>query len=54
MYIRSKKIKNKQGKTYTYYYIVDNVRDENGVRKQKVLTYLGTAENVLNKINKIK
>jgi len=43
VYIRSKKIKKR-----TYYYIVDNVL-ENGKRKQKVIAYLGTAENVLKK-----
>jgi hypothetical protein len=48
VYIRSKKI----GKR-TYYYIVDHVM-ENGKRRQKVIAYLGTAENVLKKINPVK
>jgi len=44
VYLRPKKIKGK-----TYYYIVEGKRDEEGRVKQKVLQYLGTAENILEK-----
>jgi len=47
VYIRGKKIGKK-----TYYYIVDHIM-EDGKRRQKVLAYLGTAENILKKLNKI-
>lgn len=42
MYIRTKKIK-----WHLYYYIVEGKLDKRGKVKQKVLQYLGTAENVL-------
>ena len=42
MYIRNKKVKG-----YTYYYIVEGKLDKKGKVKQKVIQYLGTAENVL-------
>ncbi len=44
VYLRPKKIKGK-----TYYYIVEGNRDEKGNVKQKVLKYLGTAKNILEK-----
>lgn len=44
VYLRPKKIKGK-----TYYYIVEGKRDKEGKVKQKVLLYLGTAENILEK-----
>lgn len=44
VYLRPKKVKGK-----TYYYIVEGKRDEEGKVKQKVLQYLGTAENILEK-----
>lgn len=43
-FIRNKKIGNKN-----YYYLVEGNRDEEGKVKQKVLKYLGNAENVLEK-----
>jgi len=46
-YIRGKKIGKK-----TYYYIVDNVK-EDGKRKQKVLAYLGTAEKILKNLKSL-
>jgi len=44
VFIRTKKIGNK-----TYYYLVEGKRDEQGKVKQKVLKYLGSPENVLEK-----
>ena len=44
VYLRPKKLRGK-----TYYYIVEGKRDEEGKVKQKVLKYLGNAENVLEK-----
>ena len=43
-YIRTKKIKGK-----TYYYIVEGKRDKEGKVKQKVILYLGTVENIIEK-----
>ena len=43
-FIRAKKIKGKK-----YYYIVEGKRDEEGKVKQKVIKYLGTVENILEK-----
>lgn len=43
-YLRSKNIKGK-----LYYYIVEGKRDEQGKVKQKVIKYLGTVENILQK-----
>ena len=43
-YIRKKKIKG-----YTYYYIVEGVYDDKGKVNQKVIKYLGTIENILQK-----
>lgn len=43
-FIRRKKVKSK-----TYYYIVESYKDKGQV-KQRVLLYLGTAENILNKL----
>jgi hypothetical protein len=44
-FIRRKKVKGK-----TYYYIVKSYKDKDKV-KQKVLCYLGTANNLLKKLN---
>lgn len=44
VYLRPKKLRGK-----TYYYIVEGKRDGEGKVKQKVLKYLGTAENILEK-----
>ena len=44
VYIRTKKIKGKN-----YYYVVEGKRDNEGKVKQKVIKYLGTVENILNK-----
>ena len=43
-FIRTKKIGNK-----TYYYLVEGKRDEEGKVKQKVIKYLGSPENILEK-----
>ena len=43
-YIRKKKIKGK-----SYYYAVEGRYDSNGKVKQKVIRYLGTIENILDK-----
>ena len=43
-YVRSKNLKGKN-----YYYLVEGQRDKDGKVKQKVLKYLGTAENILEK-----
>lgn len=45
-FIRSKKIKNK-----TYYYIVENKRQGKQI-KQKVIKYLGTADKLLEQLQK--
>ena len=44
VYLRPKKIKGK-----TYYYVVEGNRDKDGKVKQKVIKYLGTADNILEK-----
>jgi len=44
VYIRTKKVKGNN-----YYYIVEGQRDKNGKVKQKVIKYLGTAKNILEK-----
>ena len=47
MFVRTKKIKG-----YTYYYLVEsNVED--GKIRQKVVKYLGTAENILSVFNSV-
>ena len=43
-FVRTKKIKGKN-----YYYVVEGKRDEDGKVKQKVIKYLGTVENILEK-----
>lgn len=43
-YLRNKKIKGNN-----YYYIVEGQRDDKGKVKQKVIKYLGTVENILEK-----
>ena len=43
-YVRTKKIKGKN-----YYYVVEGKRDDEGKVKQKVIKYLGTVENIINK-----
>ena len=45
VYIRRKKIKGN-----TYYYAVEYATNEKGKRRQKVIAYLGTAENILKKL----
>ena len=46
VYLRAKKIKGKN-----YYYAVEGTRDNNGKVKQKVIKYLGTVENILEKFS---
>ena len=46
VYIRKKKVKG-----YTYYYAVEGIYTRTGKLKQKVLRYLGTVENILNKFD---
>ena len=43
-YIRSKKKRRKN-----YYYVVEGQRDEQKRVKQKIIKYLGTVENILEK-----
>ena len=43
-FIRKKKVKG-----YTYYYVVKGIYNKKGKLKQKVLKYLGSVENILNK-----
>ena len=45
-YLRTKKIKGKN-----YYYIVEGTRDDQGKVKQKVIKYIGTTKNILEKFN---
>ena len=42
MYVRNKKIKGN-----TYYYLVEGKLDKRGKVKQRVILYLGTADNIL-------
>jgi hypothetical protein len=44
VYLRPKKIRGK-----TYYYVVEGKRDKEGKVKQKVIKYLGSVENILEK-----
>lgn len=44
VYIRTKKVKGNN-----YYYIVEGQRDKYGKVKQKVVKYLGTTKNILEK-----
>jgi len=46
VYLRLKKIKGRN-----YYYVVVGVRDKDGKVKQKVIKYLGTVDNILEKFN---
>ena len=46
VYLRVKKIKGKN-----YHYAVEGKRDENGNVKQKVIRYLGTVENIIEKFS---
>jgi len=43
-FIRKKKVKG-----YSYYYAVEGVYSSNGKLKQKVIRYLGSVENILEK-----
>jgi hypothetical protein len=43
-YIRAKKKRRKN-----YYYVVEGSREEGGKVKQKIIRYLGTVENILEK-----
>ena len=45
-YIRKKKIKK-----YNYYYIVEGRYNDQGKVKQKVIKYLGSIENIIEKFN---
>ncbi|MFH1682856.1 MAG: hypothetical protein ABIA37_03595 [Candidatus Woesearchaeota archaeon] len=45
-FIRTKKIGKKN-----YYYLVEGKRDEQGKVKQKVIKYLGSPKNILEKFN---
>ena len=44
VYLRTKEIKGRK-----YYYLVEGIR-ENGKVRQKVIYYIGTPENLLNKL----
>lgn len=44
VYIRAKKKRKKN-----YYYVVEGLRDEEGKVKQKIIKYLGTVDNILEK-----
>ncbi len=46
VFIRKKKIKG-----YIYYYVVEGIYTKTGKLKQRVLRYLGTVENILNKFD---
>ncbi|CEG14004.1 hypothetical protein MSIBF_A870003 [groundwater metagenome] len=50
MYIRHKKTPNRR----KYYLIVKTVQTKDGKSKQKVVTYLGTVEKILNVFEKHK
>lgn len=53
VHLRSKKVKGKKGKVRTYYYLVKDTY-ENGKKLQKVVMYLGTANKILEKLEKLK
>lgn len=53
VHLRSKKVKGKKGKVRTYYYLVKDIY-ESGKKLQKVVMYLGTANKIFEKLEKLK
>ncbi len=52
VHLRGKKVKRKSGKERIYYYLVKDVY-ENGKKLQKVVMYIGTANKLLEKLEKL-
>lgn len=53
VHLRSKKVKGKKGRERMYYYLVKDVY-ENGKKLQKVVMYVGTANKLLEKLERLK
>ena len=53
VHLRSKKFKSKKGRERIYYYLIKDVY-ENGKKLQKVVMYLGTANKILEKLERLK
>ena len=52
VHLRSKKVKRKSGKERIYYYLVKDVY-ENDKKLQKVVMYIGTANKLLEKLERL-
>ena len=52
VHLRSKKVKGKGSKERIYYYLVKDVY-ENGKKLQKVVMYIGTANKLLEKLERL-
>ena len=52
VHLRSKKVKGKSSKERIYYYLVKDVY-ENGKKLQKVVMYIGTANKLLEKLERL-
>jgi len=52
VHLRSKKVKRKSGNERIYYYLVKDVY-ENGKKLQKVVMYIGTANKLLEKLERL-
>ena len=53
VHLRSKKVKGAKGKDRIYYYLVKDIY-ENGKKLQKVVMYVGTANKLLEKLERLK
>lgn len=53
VHLRSKKVKGKKGKERMYYYLVKDIY-ENSKKLQKVVMYVGTANKLLEKLERLK
>jgi len=52
VHLRSKKVKGKKGRERMYYYLVKDIY-ERGKRLQKVVMYVGTANKLLEKLQRL-
>jgi len=53
VHLRSKKVKGKKGRERMYYYLVKDIY-ERGKKLQKVVMYVGTANKLLEKLERLK
>lgn len=53
VHLRSKKVKGKKGRERMYYYLVKDIY-ERGKKFQKVVMYVGTANKLLEKLERLK